>query len=312
MGARRKYIVFFIKAAIAIFALTWIVFVSDIDSIRSALKEANYCFIGAGVLVFLLGQYFASYRWNYVLRNQGMAVARLETWRLTQIGTLLGNFLPGQGSGDLVKAAFLFKRFPNSKEKLIASVIYDRILGVFAILSIVSVSLICIVFGVGPFFQVGLPLVHIFGAGVAILLLVMLLLASERARFFVKRVVGGKVAGFARQLGALFSKRKLFFYTLAISLFFQATWILSVWLMFRSIEPSASLPAVVFSAPLSVLMASVPVTLGGIGVREGALSLLMQQSGMSMSVATTGALLTLIPLFASSMIGGVLLFYRKS
>jgi glycosyltransferase 2 family protein len=303
-ASRVRYL-FKVLAAAAAFAFLF--HFTDTKALGTALQRADYWIVAAGSAVFLFGQYLAAQRWRGVLKSGSVTVSRLGALRLNLIGTFVGNFLPGQGSGDLVKSTFLFRRFPDRRAFLLASVVYDRLLGVLAMLGLALAGVVVLGAVDGDWSMAnvaGWSLLFIAGLVAAIRYLHNMQLPWS----FLGEFLGKRFAGFSGQLVELFRNRRLFLRSFALSVVFQLSWVLALWLMLRAVQPSATLAPVLLAAPLAVLVATVPVSLGGLGIREGAFSLLLQRFGVNADVATAGALLSLVPLLIASLLGACLAF----
>lgn len=306
--ASRVGYLFKILAASGAFACLF--YFSDTKALGAALQRGDYWFVAAGSAVFLFGQYLAAQRWRGVLESGSVFVSRLGVLRLNLIGTFVGNFLPGQGSGDLVKSTFLFRRFPDRRAFLLASVVYDRLLGLLAMLGLALAGVVVLGAVDGDWSMAnvaGWSLLFIAGLVAAIRYLHNMQLPWS----FLGEFLGKRFAGFSGQLVELFRNRRLFLRSFALSVVFQLSWVLALWFMLRAVQSSATLAPVLLAAPLSILIATVPVSLGGLGIREGAYSLLLQRFGVNADIATAGALLSLVPLFISSLIGACLIIVSQ-
>lgn len=299
------HLLYLVKVLVAAGIFACLFYFSNTEALGAALRRANYFSVAAGTMIFLYGQYLASLRWRGVLGSGSISVSRFEALGLNLIGTFIGNFLPGQGSGDLAKSAFLFGRFPDRRPFLLASVIYDRLLGLSAMLGVAMAGAFILGFERGDWSLANTAAWALIL--VAIILSAMIYVYRTQLLWqFLGERLNKRVASFFEQLAELMHNRLLFLRSLALSTAFQLSWALSVWMMLRAIQPGVPLIPVLFAAPTAVLVASMPISLGGLGVREGAFSLLMQRFGIDADVATTGALLSLIPLLIASFIGAYL------
>lgn len=299
LSSRFGYVVKALAAGVA-FAL--LIHVSDTKALLSVLEKADYRFVVLGSSVFLFGQYLAAQRWRGVLKAGMVEISRFWAYRLNMMGTLFGNFLPGQGSGDLVKSAFLFGGFPTRKSFLLASVVYDRLLGLAAMLTqaLAGVLLLGVIAGDWTLASVlGWALLLVSAAGVALTALHRLKALESFLGDRLRRIF----PGFSGEFFELLRNRELFMRSFVLSMIFQLSWALSLWLMLLAVTDGVSLIPVLLAAPLSVLVASVPVSLGGLGIREGAFSVIMQGFGIEAEVATAAALLSLAPLLVASSLG---------
>ena len=295
-------LVYLVKVLAAAVAFACLVYFSDTSTLVAVLKEADYRFVAAGSAIFLYGQYLAAQRWRGVLASGELGVSRFDAFRLNLVGTFVGNFLPGQGSGDLVKSAFLFGRFPGRRAFLLASVVYDRLLGLSAMLAL-AVAGILLLGAVASDWSLVSTAGWMLGLVVVLVAVLALFHRLQPFRGFFRERLGKRFAGFSGEIAELFRNRRLFVRSFALSMIFQLSWALSLWMMLRAVRDTVPLVPVLLAAPLSVLIASVPISLGGLGVREGAFSLLMQRFGISADVATAGALLSLVPLLFASFLG---------
>lgn len=298
-------LVYFLKVLAAAVAFACLVYFSDTNTLVAALKQADYRFVAAGSAIFLYGQYLAAQRWLGVLASGELGVSRFEAFRLNLVGTFIGNFLPGQGSGDLVKSAFLFGHFPGRRAFLLASVVYDRLLGLSAMLTL-AVAGIFLLGVLASDWSLVSTIGWMLGVVVALAAVLAFFHRLQPFRGFFRERLGKRFAGFSGEIAELFRNRRLFVRSFALSMIFQLSWALSLWMMLRAVSDTVQLVPVLVAAPLSVLIASVPISLGGLGVREGAFSLVMQRFGVSADVATAGALLSLVPLLFASFLGACL------
>jgi uncharacterized membrane protein YbhN (UPF0104 family) len=90
-------------------------------------------FLGAALI--LAGctaiQYF---RWYLLVRALGLPFAFRNAVRLGLVGTFYNTFLPGSIGGDFVKAFFIAKGHPERKAAAVATVVADRLVGLFGLL----------------------------------------------------------------------------------------------------------------------------------------------------------------------------------
>lgn len=289
--------------------LAGLFYFSDFRALSTRFREADFMLVAVGSGIFLAGQYIAAQRWRGVLKSGCVDISRRDAWRLNMIGTFFGNFLPGQGSGDMVKSGFLFSRFPGERAFLLASVVYDRLLGLLAIVGVALSGVFMLGFTKGDW--------SLATTALAILAcMVILIVGSFYAHRFhwIWNLLGERMKkrfiSFFESLAELIGNRKLFFRSMALSILFQLSWVLSLWVMLLAVHSKISFIPVLLSGPLAVLIASVPISLGGIGVREGAFSLLMQRFGIDADAATAGALLSLIPILLASLAGAYFTMIR--
>jgi uncharacterized membrane protein YbhN (UPF0104 family) len=74
------------------------------------------------------------YRWYLLVRALDLPFTFRNAVRLGLVGTFYNTFLPGSVGGDFVKAFFIAKGHPERKAAAVATVIADRLVGLFGLL----------------------------------------------------------------------------------------------------------------------------------------------------------------------------------
>jgi uncharacterized membrane protein YbhN (UPF0104 family) len=73
-------------------------------------------------------------RWYYLVRALDLPFTVRNAFRLGLVGTFYNSFLPGSVGGDLVKAYFIAKDSPGRRAAAVATVIADRLVGLFGLI----------------------------------------------------------------------------------------------------------------------------------------------------------------------------------
>lgn len=281
------------------------------DQVRAELGRADLLLVLLGVLVFLAGQVVAAARWRRILLSGGIEVPLSRALRMNLIGAFAGNFLPGMATGDLAKSALLFRDFPGRRSFLVASVVFDRLSGLAAIFILMVLGTALHGAASGDWDFAG----YAVSAG-ALYALSLWLLATQSRLTGIFHVLPARLAAqleiFANQLQGFFRTAGLPRWTLASGLIFQLSWVVSQWLMLSALIANAPFVPVMAASTFSLVVALLPVSLNGLGLREGAFSFLLQRFGVDTEIAVAVALLSLIPILVSSLIGGMFLTRMKS
>jgi uncharacterized protein (TIRG00374 family) len=78
-------------------------------------------------------------RWGYLVRAIGLPFSILDSLRLGFVGFFCNTMLPGSVGGDLVKAYYMAREH-DRRTRAIATIIVDRVVGLWALFWLVSVS----------------------------------------------------------------------------------------------------------------------------------------------------------------------------
>ena len=133
----KKILVTVFQVAITIALLYWVYHDPNRRAqMAEALRHAHYSWIVIGILAYVIVEIAAAFRWHVLLKVQGI---HLSFWRLSGlflIGMFYNQFLPGGTGGDIIKSYYLLKETPDKKAGALLAVVFDRIIGLVALVVI--------------------------------------------------------------------------------------------------------------------------------------------------------------------------------
>jgi glycosyltransferase 2 family protein len=118
-------------------AMLWWVFHDPAQRAKMAiaLRTADYRWVGAAILAYLVVEISAAVRWNILLRVQKIRLSIPRLSGLFLIGMFYNQFLPGGTGGDIIKSYLLLKETKEKAGALLA-VVFDRLIGLVALVTI--------------------------------------------------------------------------------------------------------------------------------------------------------------------------------
>jgi uncharacterized protein (TIRG00374 family) len=133
----KKILVTVFQIAITIALLYWVYHDPNRRAqMAEALRHARYSWVVIGILAYVIVEIAAAFRWHVLLKVQGI---HLSFWRLSGlflIGMFYNQFLPGGTGGDIIKSYYLLKETPDKKAGALLAVVFDRIIGLVALVAI--------------------------------------------------------------------------------------------------------------------------------------------------------------------------------
>jgi len=256
----------------------------------------------AALLLLLTGQAVAALRWKVLLGPGSPPWSYLA--RLYLIGTFFSLFLPTVVGGDAVRAVAT-AHSTNRTGGAVASVLLDRLFGVAAMLAYLVIGLLTAPAIAGTMlgraeWQVPqkLPLMLVLAAGLAA---VTTLVARRSARFRAIVQQGWTaIAELSRCPGRAVR-------ALALGFVVQGLYI-GLWMFLAGAMRFDLPPATFFVAvPLVTLGTMLPVSLAGLGLREGAWLLLLRNAGIPEAQIVAYSLLYFAANLLVGVVGGGLL-----
>lgn len=285
----------------------------DFKTIASTLKNINIALILLSFSTHIYGIWVTAYRWQILLKTQNIRLSVLSLSSSTLIGQFFNNFLPTSIGGDVYRAYDVTKKtgFPMSSS--ISVLVVERLSGIIASAVFATAALFL------GFTTIG---------GKSIIIPILIFLAISILIFFLilnPNILGiQKLAKKIKLFEKILEKLKNVYHTflsfkkykwvlikvLFYSLTLQFAVIINYWLASRSLGINLDLTAFIFIVPVVSIIAMLPISLGGIGVREGSLVFIMVSLGAHNEKAAMCSLLLFAMLLIMGIIGGLIYAIR--
>jgi glycosyltransferase 2 family protein len=267
---------------------------------REGLKDLSSRRIGwsffAGAIAVRFGSLLMTFsRWWLLVTGIGLPLKWLDAFRLGLFCEACNFVGPGAAGGDLVKAVWLAKDHAERRASAAATVILDRILGLWALfLAGALASLLPSSVELGPEMQWAVRLLWVGTAGGFLGLVLMLLPAFTHSKLMhwltTWRGVGHIVKDLMNSIAFYQSRRHVIVVAAALSLFGHVGYLSSFYLGALAVNGGRTIPSYVdhlVGLPLPEAIAAIPLTPGGLGTLEGAVDFFYRQHQKSWNPAST-------------------------
>ena len=312
---KKKKIIFLLKACISISLLVVILINIDWQTAVKNLKSANLILLFLAFLFNLMERLELTYKWNLLIRVRGLKVSFGKLFLINSIGGFLGLFLPSSLGTDVIRGYYLIKN--NSEKSIsISSVFVDRVLGMFSLLLLCIVS----IFFAGEIISKYNIQIYIVILSVIVIFSFVLFQKKETTKFLeriLNKTKHKKIIEKVIKLHTSILEYKKYpntlILTFSLTFLVQITRILTYY--FVALAFSVSIPFIYFLLfiPIIMLVIMIPITIGGLGVREGTFVTFFNLVGMSIN---NGIIISFISSFIDILItiflgGGAYLFYNS-
>jgi uncharacterized membrane protein YbhN (UPF0104 family) len=297
--ARRRTVTL-LKAVCSVALLALVLRGLDTGKLQDILKTANLWYVALAALIVAPMPFVNLPRWQALLEWLGYSLPRAALTRALFIGSFFNQVLPSSVGGDAWRIWFCMRAgVPFGVAT--STILIERLAGlavIFILFGVVFVELLGRV-GADPVrWVLWAMLAGCFGVGIAI----ALLRAGVAERLRSIRLLR-PLADFGRTLAIVTAtgrRSALLFVTALVGQFIGIT---ALWAVSLGLDTSLTFVdcAVVFS-PM-VIAALVPITLGGWGLREGALVVLLRFYGVSGEQALLLSLLFSFALLVGTLPG---------
>ncbi len=131
---QRKLLTTALKTVISLFLIYFIFTKVDFREVLYVLKSANWIWLAAASLLFILSKVFNSFRLNLYFHVIGVPLTQLSNLRLYLLGMFYNLFLPGGIGGDAYKGYVIKKKFQVRTKRVVGVLLLDRLSGMLLIL----------------------------------------------------------------------------------------------------------------------------------------------------------------------------------
>ena len=289
-----RFLLRFIGATLA---LTFIIHLVDLQKISKALTGADISLFLLAILIAIASPLLTSCRLKLFLSANGTPISFSRCIFANLCGLSLNLFIPARG-GDLVKMVYLRKNGEAAWENLAEVVLWERAFDVLA-LGLLGFTA-SIILGIHK---------TAIAAGIVTVVLSIIILIIQRIRSLP--IIGNK----AKSFSSMFVKtgnRKL--YQLGCLCMCCLCWTANLTIMgllFNALHFCHSLPLAFAVTPPSIFAGMVPVSLWGVGTRDGALAYFLQGITSPEIAISAGFLYTALVYWLLGVIGTPFLLFAK-
>ena len=297
----RRFFSLGVRVGISVFLIWFLIANVDTSSLVSAIRSVSPTTIIAAALLLLLNVFLNSIRWKLILQKTDIESGVGKLFLLNLANFFYGFALPGgKMSADVVRTYHLARMTADGTEhvptRAILGSVLDRAVGV---LSFGLMAAIILGFGWGSVMPVDslsrtLLALSLVVSGTGLIgfftpFLDPLLRALQKVPGLVKRS-----SQFALEaLTAYRREPKTLLLSLLVSIAANVVAALSLLIFSSALSLPLSFPALLLFYAIAILTTYVPITVGGIGLREGALVYLIVHVGVSAASALSLTLLYL-------------------
>ena len=285
------------KLAVTIGVLAYLFRDLDWAVLREEFSRLHLGWYALAVTITLAGLAITALRWRLLLGVQKLVLPVRKAFTLTFIGIFFNAFFLGSTGGDISKWYYIAREHPEHKARAILSVIMDRAIGLISLLFLGLLVLpwqarILWEHEETKIFAVALIIMFILAAAT---ILALLAFPFHRLPAYLQqkwqKIPGNDLARtLLRGFRAHGEEGRLTLSALALSLILQFFLILGGWSLAHALQISITLPQIVLILVMVQIAASLPISIGGHGIREAAMVLLF--TAFSIAPAANATALT--------------------
>ena len=303
---RKPWLFVGVKLAITFGLIGWLASRIDYDALSKAVARAADAPLIFALLLLVASVAVGWIRWWVLfgaLRPGTPLMALLASY---SIGIFANNFLPSGVGGDAARCLHMSSRGYQLSPAITSSMV-DRATGIVGLLILAC----CGLFLAPPLHIDGAVRWAALGWLIATLVVISALLTPPVERFIARRRPTGRFSRLLKQIaehGLAYRRRhSRVLVAVMLTLFGHLLQVVCYYELGQAVGIDLPLLTYVTIVPAVMLATNLPISVGGLGLREGALVALMRASGADLQLSIAVSLLFLVAWLIVTLPGGIAL-----
>jgi uncharacterized protein (TIRG00374 family) len=312
---RRRWLLILVKAIVSASLMYWILRDTDFSQVWESFLRADAGILVGTYFLCFVGYLISASRWQILLKSQGVHADRAFLIKSFMVGLFFNNLLPSTVGGDVVRAHDS-TRFGISRVAALAVIMVDRFLG---LLALASIALVSVALSGGLHADIAIPYAIVIACLVFAAAVSAIFLGSRRDSLNVFAKVMDKLPAAVQRLAekavrafaAFRGRTRDLWVVYALGLLLQVNVVLSFYLIGKALHLPIGFGTFFLVTPLALFIMLAPVSINGVGVREGAFVFLLGLSGVAKPDALAVAWISYGFLVLQGITGGLVYAFRR-
>jgi len=302
-----------LRLGIGLGIIVFLLFRINLKEMLVVLHESllQWPWLVLGIVFNAVGLWIGIGRWKIILDAQGLKMAWSRVFCVSFIGQFFNSFMFGSTGGDLARAYYAAKETHHKKTEAVATVVIDRMVGLVVLNLIAGVMLVARFNFYRQHWSTHLPALIMIGmiaATIGALFVVYNIRLFKGWPIFRFIEHHPRIGPIVRRLLIsiyLYHRRgKILLETALLTLVIHSLIILQCFCFGKSLQINMTIIDYFTVIPLIISIAAIPITPGGLGVREGLAVTMLGALNVSAHQALPLSLMIYLISVVLSLIGG--------
>ena len=266
----KKIFIPLLKILISFVLIIFLLTKLGLQEVISQFATANIWWLIVGIATFSLSNLLGSFQWYFIMKTRGIDLPLGEVISYYYVGLFFNNFLIGYVGGDAIRI-FDISKASGKSSHAISTVFFDRLIGFVMLTTLALVA--------------GIAWRNIFHSKsiIVIILLIFIcwiisfiVLFNERFakkigwafRFILPSKISDRIREIYSSINSFKHEKKTILSVLIISFVIQSLRIFVHYFAALSVGVHIHIKYFFVFIPVIALLASLPISIGGIGIRE--------------------------------------------
>jgi len=270
-----------IKLMLSIVIIYWLLGNVDTNNIIKLLGNMKLEFLFLALLVQVLHVVIATFRWHTILSYLEIKIPYIETLRFQWIGFFFNQAMPSSIGGDAFRIYYLYKNKYNLGNVTL-SVLLDRVVGLIGLILLVIITLPVLLSAINGL--VGIWSLIIFAVMFMGGIVIFFTMDQITVRFLHWKIIR-LIHSLAKHGRRILLSIRPGILLIIMSFIIHSFSIVSMLILSHGMGLEIELTSLIAVVPLATLLATIPVSIAGWGVREGAMVVGLGYQGVSSEYA---------------------------
>ncbi len=304
---------FLIKLTVSVLLFSYIVLYKvDLIEFFSIIKKTDLFYLFLAFLLFFVGIYISVLRWDIMFGFEGETSPGIKTlFSSYMVANFFNLFLPTRFGGDIVRISDT-RESTGSTVRSTGIVIAERLNGIMVLfLFALFSSLYYVAVGIRNqfvFFVLGVGLLGVLSIAFAFSEIPLKIVSKIK---FLPERLKLKVVEFTKTINRYKKDKKLFFKITFYSFLLQLNVIIHYYFIGKALDLRLSFLSYFTFIPVLLVVLSIPISVNGLGLREGSLILMFKSFSIQPEFAFSFAMIDLFLMVILGLAGGVVFILRK-
>jgi uncharacterized protein (TIRG00374 family) len=261
----------------------------------------------------IFGTWIAAYRWKMLLNTQNVRLSIATLSAIVLIGSFFNNFLPTSIGGDVFRTYDVSKKAEIPLGTSASIILIERFAGVVsaAVFAVIALFLGFTTIG-NQSIIIPVTIFFIICVIITIIIIKPSLFGIDKLfrKFNFLQKMREKLSSVFNTLESFKDYKMVLLKVLIYSFLLQFAVILNYYLASLAVGIDLGITAFLFMVPVISIITMIPISIGGIGLRENAIVIIMAGLGVMEEKAAVCSLLILVMLLIVGIIGGIVYILR--
>ncbi len=310
--SKRKWVSFTFRVSITLLLLVFLFKSLSWSTLFAALTHTSYVFLLLGLLIGVVASLVSAYQWQNLLQAEQISVGIMRLCKLYLIGIGFSHFLPTGMGGDVVKAFYVGRASGNYAGSA-SAIVMTRLTGYFGMQLVAFSALLLFHNGITRSIVVWAILLSLLvGSMIGGVVLLTTLLPKVLNRSWMKYRIFASAIPVGEALIATIQRPRLLGSVTSVGVVFWVLSVLDYYMYANALHMHVPLYFYFIAIPIVSLVAFLPITINGFGLRESAFVYIFASVHVPTTTSLLLALMMDVQVLLFGMIGGCLYLTMSS